>query len=722
MTDKTMLQAVIAIALAGLLGPTAAVAAEPALEVYAVPATMRVPRSQDVRWDVHWAGPCPWPADKMLARPEARDRKITLFAARREWEPFQVVVRACGAPVSNISASVTDLKGPGGSILPASGIALFREHYLYVLQPSAGHWYPRIECPDPLLPFQDPYSATQRCYGAPFDNPRIGAAGKPYRKDAAAGPASLFTAGAYTGKGDRRYVVQIDTAGNAGQGATFRWSDTWRAGLDAEASPAGPATNPAARGVERWNAAKLAIPAFGSNGWTAPIPLNDGVAIRFSEGKKAAGKQDFERDHTFHFNAYEAMNEVIWGDLFVPADAAPGLYRGALTVTAAGQKPATLPIELTVWDFALPQTSSVVTAFNAGGGWPVELMLHNHRLDVQRVGGPGYNLDKFLAGDETAVNWSAFDREAEKRLTGAAYPDGRPMNRFSLGYPVGAEAWNWDYWARGNLSNVIRYARAEAKHLKEKGWFDRVYKYCHDEPYSNDMVRIARDIREYLKADPDWNGKFMAVSSPNNYTSEMGPLINIWCPKFHWGIKPEALEFLRQHNQKLWCYVANSPHPPIPSYGLDSLRGYEPRLIKWAAWQMGAEGFLYWMMYEALLHPNPWVTAMSLYGANGDGNFIYPGKRADAALPLRPVDGPLPGFRLKQIREGMEDWEYLILHERLRGREATLALAREVYRSPGGAYGQPVAPADLDKSWTQDENKIYEIRAKLAAGILAGKK
>lgn len=693
-----------------------------AFDVYAVPATLRVPRDEDVRWDVHWAGPCPWPADKMLDRPAPRAGKISLFAARREWEPFQVVVRASGAPVSNLNATVTDLKGPGGRVIPASGIALFREYYLYVLQPGAGHWFPRIEYPDPLLPFLNPYSPTPQGYGAPFDNPRIGTAGKPCRKEAAAGPAGMFTAGAYTGRGDRRYVVQIDTGGNAGQGATFRWSDSWRAGLDAEASAAGATTNAGARGVGQWNAEKVAIPAFGADGKTVPISLNNGVAVRFAAGGKKAGQLDFEREHTFHFNAYEAMNEVIWGDVFVPADAEPGCYKGTLTVTASGQKPVCLPIELTVWDFTLPLTSSVVTAFNAGGGWPVELMLHNHRLDVQRVGGPQYNLDKFLAGDDQAVNWSAFDREAEKRLTGAAYPDGRPMNMFSLGYPVGAEAWNWDYWARGNLSNVVRYARAESSHLKEKGWFDRVYKYCHDEPYSNDIVRIARDIREYLKVDPDWNGKFMAVSSPNNYTSEMGPLINIWCPKFHWDIKPEALEFARTHGQKLWCYVANSPFPPVPSYGLDTLRGYEPRVIKWASWELGAEGFLYWMMYEAPANPNPWITAMSLYGANGDGNFIYPGKRPDACLPLPPVEGPLPGYRLKQIREGMEDWEYLILHERLRGREATLALAREVYRSPGGAYGQPVPPADLDKAWTQDENKIYEIRARLAAGILAGKK
>ncbi len=706
-----------------LLGAMPSRAADSAtFDVYAVPATMRVPRDKDVRWDSNWAEPCPWPAEKMFKRPETTARKIALCAARREWEPFQIVVRAVGGPIRNINATVTDLQGPGGHVLSAERITLFREYYLYVLQPGAGHWFPRIEYPDPLLPFQDPFSPTRQCYGAPFDNTRIGTAGKPYRKDCTAGPANMFTAGAYTGHGDRRYVAQIDTAGDAGQGATFRWSDSWHAGLDAEASAVVSVTNARQRGVERWNAEKIAIPAFDAAGKTASIPLNDGVAVCFAAGGKKAGQLDFEREHTFHFNTYESMNEVIWGDVFVPADTAPGSYTGALSVTAEGRKPVRLPIELTVWDFELPLTSSVVTAFNSGGGWPVELLLHNHRIDVQRVGGARINVDKLLAGESNAVDWSAFDREAEKRLSGAAYPDGRPMNMFSLGYPIGAEEYNWNYWVKKNVSNVAFYARAESQHLKEKGWFDRVYKYCQDEPAPVEMVNIARDIREYLKVDPDWNGKFMAVTSPNNYNSVMGPLINIWCPKFHWDIKPEALEFMRQHGQKMWCYVANSPHAPVPSYAIDTVRGYEPRIIKWASWELDARGFLYWMMYQATAQPNQWTTAMSLYGANGDGNFVYPGKRADASLPLRPVDGPLPGFRLKQIREGLEDWEYLIMHERLQGRDATMALAREVYRSPGGAYGQPVAPADLDKAWTQDENKIYEIRAKLAAGILAGRK
>ncbi len=688
-----------------------------ALDVYAVPATMRVPRSEDVRWDSDWAGPCPWPEEKLRVAPDVRMDRIELQAARREWESFQLVLRAEGAPVSNINVTISDLTGPEGARIAAEDIALFREYYVYVLQPDAGHWFPRIEYPDPLLPFTDPASPDAEPYGAPFDNTRIGTAGKPYRKQTAAGPAGLLSDGAYTGHGNRRYVIQIDTGGNAGEGATFRWSDSWLYGLDADASTVVP-EGERRRGVRRWNAETVPIPAFGADGKTDGIPLNDGVAVRFTSGQKKGNALDFVKDHTFHFNTYEAMNEVVWGDIFVPADATPGRYSGTVTVTADSKPAGSLPITLTVWPFELPLTNSMVTAFHSGGGWPAELMLHNHKIDMQNIGRPGITIDKFLAGDDSAVDWTRFDQEVGRRLSGAAYPDGRPANKFNLGYPVGAEGWNWSHWVKGDTNHVARYARTEAQHMKEKGWFDRVYKYCHDEPYPEDMVRIARDIRIYQKTDPDWDGKFMAVSSPNNYTSEMGPLIDIWCFKFHWNIKPEAWDFMREHGQKVWSYVCNSPRSPIPSYSIDSLRGYEPRVIKWASWKLGAEGFLHWMMYMGTKYPNPWMTPMTDYASNGDGSFIYTGNRADGSLPLRNIKGPLPGFRLKQIREGLEDWEYLVLHEKAHGREATMALADEIYRAPGGAYGQPVPPADLDKAWTQDCRKLYEIRERLAEGIM----
>ena len=54
-----------------------------------------------------------------------------------------------------------------------------------------------------------------------------------------------------------------------------------------------------------------------------------------------------------------------WVDLHVPADTPPGDYRGAYRLTAEGGKSLEVPVLLTVWDFTLPQTPTLVTAFGS---------------------------------------------------------------------------------------------------------------------------------------------------------------------------------------------------------------------------------------------------------------------------------------------------------------------------------------------------------------------
>jgi hypothetical protein len=71
-------------------------------------------------------------------------------------------------------------------------------------------------------------------------------------------------------------------------------------------------------------------------------------------------------------------------------------------------------------------------------------------------------------------------------------------------------------------------------------------------------------------------------------------------------------------------------------------------------------------MNEAYGQKDPW-TDIRLFGGNGDGTLFYPG------LPARiggHTEIPIESIRLKLIREGMEDYEYLALLAKLKGRNA----------------------------------------------------
>lgn len=113
------------------------------------------------------AGPVVWVEDGMTRvfknDPAKTTAAITLYTAKNEYEPFQIVVKApVGNGLTNVNISVSNLVGPNGAIISSDNLTLYREHYLYVTQgskhnssetnrPLGPGWYP-----DALIPFRDP--------------------------------------------------------------------------------------------------------------------------------------------------------------------------------------------------------------------------------------------------------------------------------------------------------------------------------------------------------------------------------------------------------------------------------------------------------------------------------------------------------------------------------------------------------------------------------------
>ena len=82
---------------------------------------------------------------------------------------------------------------------------------------------------------------------------------------------------------------------------------------------------------------------------------------------------------------------------------------------------------------------------------------------------------------------------------------------------------------------------------------------------------------------------------------------------------------------------------------------------------------------------DPWEN-IRLSGGNGDGTLFYPGR------PDRiggRTDIPIESIRLKLIREGMEDYEYLALLAKLDGRQAAGQYADRIVEKPYLWESQP---------------------------------
>lgn len=93
--------------------------------------------------------------------PKSKNR-IDLYAARGEYEPFQIGIRAPNSGLTNVNVSVSNLSGPNNQVIPNSNITLYREHYVKVTHSSPNKkgssnpplgtgWYA-----DGLIPFLNP--------------------------------------------------------------------------------------------------------------------------------------------------------------------------------------------------------------------------------------------------------------------------------------------------------------------------------------------------------------------------------------------------------------------------------------------------------------------------------------------------------------------------------------------------------------------------------------
>jgi hypothetical protein len=133
-----------------------------------------------------------------------------------------------------------------------------------------------------------------------------------------------------------------------------------------------------------------------------------------------------------------------------------------------------------------------------------------------------------------------------------------------------------------------------------------------------------------------------------------------------------------------WWYVCTVPKQPYCGLFTDH-PATDLRVWLWQTWQYDIEGILIWasnLWTTGMAYPdkpqNPYEDPMSWmtgYGTkvgdkrpwgNGDGRFMYPPEAAaDANTPAPVLDGPVDSIRWEMLRDGLEDYEYLVILKRL---------------------------------------------------------
>ena len=247
-------------------------------------------------------------------------------------------------------------------------------------------------------------------------------------------------------------------------------------------------------------------------------------------------------------------------------------------------------------------------------------------------------------------------------------------------------------------------------HLRKKGAFSKGYFYLVDEPSTEDAFnRLDQHVKRLKKLVPDYKLVAPYAGNPQFKTDKdiydlLTDRVNIWCyiTSMHW-YRTDKLEAHRAAGDEIWNYVAWVPPSPHCNFliGMDAI---QHRILFWQEWKYCVAGLLYWSTNYWANNDggtkNPWTDMATVKWASkdvfGDGSLLYPGREVN-------YEGPLPSLRLKLIRQGLQDYEYIKLAADRAGREKADAIVNEQV-----------------KNWTEyqrDPDKLEQAKDRLAVLI-----
>ena len=102
---------------------------------------------------------------------------------------------------------------------------------------------------------------------------------------------------------------------------------------------------------------------------------------------------------------------------------------------------------------------------------------------------------------------------------------------------------------------------------------------------------------------------------------------------------------------------------------------------------------------------------------NGDGRFVYPPLAAASGNPSEPVvEGPVDSIRWEMLRDGIEDYEYLVMLRKLI-EEKKAKISERKRREYLGLLEVPESITEDMTHFTKEAGAIEKQREKIARAI-----
>jgi len=393
------------------------------------------------------------------------------------------------------------------------------------------------------------------------------------------------------------------------------------------------------------------------------VPLAETFAVPFADDPQAAG----------------ARNVSLLCEVYVPHKTAPGRKSGQLTIRSGGESLA-LAVDLTVWDFTLPNKLSFVPEMNAygtvkpTGNLAYYRLAHEHRLCMNRLYYPWRGTPSMApkwTGEK--LDFTQWDQWFGPLFDGSAFADlpraREPVDVFYLhfneNWPADVyRAYRKNYWAdqafTPDYRQTLKKAFADmAAHCDQKKWHDTIFEF-----YLNNKVYYKRDgwrrsaapwiFDEPVNTQDFWALRWYGVLwheavDPVRGRAKMwyrGDVSRTNCGRdLFWGVMDleclggsNAQKVRMKHDEQvLW---SRSYFTEYGSANDPAGANLQPVLWCLKAWSDGAIGVL------------PWQTI-------GSQANLAKGSRTGLFIPHG--GGIVPSVRLKCFRRGQQDTEYLTL-------------------------------------------------------------
>jgi len=425
------------------------------------------------------------------------------------------------------------------------------------------------------------------------------------------------------------------------------------------------------------------------------------------------------------FEVASGQNQPLWVDVYVPQNVPAGVYSGKFTVTAARNVSDEIPVNLTVWDFTLPDGPTHRNHFG-------NFRNITHYFDVQpdserfkeiemrycqamaehRINPPIPRSLLPEVNDDGSLNVIPERHKALKEFIDKFHVTDFEIPRAPFArLPTSTLRPDYKSISAADREKAQRYYQDYYKYLKENGWEKRAYLYMWDEPNLRENYEQVLVLGQLIhEAVPQLRCLVVEQPYPQDPCwPDIDPAVDIWCPQ--WAlIERKTISDKIAHGDEVWSYTALVQPSKRYHIAYEQTKDFDPpywhidwpltvyRVPTWINYQYGLSGLLYWSTVTTVIDPwgNP---AFSHSGThfNGEGFLFYPGGPCG-------IDGAISSMRIKNIRDGMEDYEYFAILEKLAGKEKVIEIVNAI------------APNWWD--FSKEPDKFLAVREKLADVIL----